>query len=169
MVVGSDAAPVQQIWLGNGMVTATAPAGVLVSSSGASGTNTPGQDQIIAGGPGTGTANGGSVIFGTVPGGVSGATWNNLVNRWKIDSATGNLVSLSTGGIAGVTGTVDFSGGGHTLPAKAGIGAGKPSTCTVGEQYFATDAAPGRRIPGRSKRVEAAAGRSVLSLAARVQ
>ena len=148
MVVGSDAAPVQQIWLGNGMVTATAPAGVLVSSSGASGTNTPGQDQIIAGGPGTGTANGGSVIFGTVPGGASGATWNNLVNRWKIDSATGNLVSLSTGGIAGVTGTVDFSGGGHTLPAKAGIGAGKPSTCTVGEQYFATDAAPGQNLFG---------------------
>jgi hypothetical protein len=127
MVVGSDTSPIQQIWLGNGMVTAAAPPGVLVSSSGASGTNVAGQDQIIAGGPGTGTASGGNVIFGTVPGGASGSTWNNLVNRWKIDSATGNLVSLSTGGIAGVTGTVDFSGGAHTLPAKAGIGANKPS------------------------------------------
>ena len=148
MVVGSDAAPIQQIWLGNGMVTAVAPAGVLVSSSGASGTNVAGQDQIIAGGPGTGTANGGNVIFGTAPGGASGTTWNSLVNRWKIDSATGNLVSLSTGGIAGVTGTVDFSGGAHTLPAKAGIGAGKPSTCTAGEQYFATDATPGQNLFG---------------------
>jgi len=148
MVVGSDASPVQQIWLGNGMVTAAAPAGVLVSSSGASGTNVAGQDQIVAGGPGTGTANGGNVIFGTVPGGASGSTWNSLVNRWKIDSATGNLMSLSTGGIAGVTGTVDFSGGGHTLPAKAGIGASKPATCTVGEQYFATDATAGQNLFG---------------------
>ena len=148
MVVGSDASPIQQIWLGNGMVTATAPAGVLVSSSGASGTNVAGQDYIMAGGPGTGSANGGSVIFATVPGGASGSTWNSLVNRWKIDSATGNLASLSTGGIAGVTGTVDFSGGAHTLPAKAGIGAGKPSTCTAGEQYFATDATPGQNLFG---------------------
>jgi hypothetical protein len=148
MVVGSDASPVQQVWLGNGMVTALAPAGVLVSSSGASGTNVAGQDHIIAGGPGTGTANGGNVIFATVPGGASGSTWNNLVNRWKIDSATGNLMSLSTGGIAGVTGTVDFSGGGHTLPAKTGIGASKPSTCTIGEQYFATDAAAGQNLFG---------------------
>ena len=148
MVVGSDASPIQQIWLGNGMVTAAAPAGVVVSSSGASGTNVAGQDQIIAGGPGTGTANGGNVIFGTVPGGASGSTWNSLVNRWKIDSATGNLVSLSTGGIAGVTGTVDFSGGAHTMPAQAGIGAGKPTTCTVGEQYFATDATPGQNLFG---------------------
>ena len=148
MVVGSDASPVQQIWLGNGIVTATAPAGVLVSSSGASGTNVAGQDYIMAGGPGTGTANGGNVVFATVPGGASGSTWNSLVNRWKIDSGTGNLVSLSTGGISGVTGTVDFSGGAHTLPAKAGIGANKPSTCTVGEQYFATDATPGQNLFG---------------------
>lgn len=148
MVVGSDASPIEQIWLGNGMVTAAAPAGVLVSSSGASGTNVAGQDHIIAGGPGTGTANGGNIIFGTAPGGASGSTWNGLVNRWKIDSATGNLVSLSTGGIAGVTGTVDFSGGAHTLPAKAGIGPSKPSSCTVGEQYFATDATPGQNLFG---------------------
>src|ERR1022692_4585627 len=145
---GSDASPIEQIWLGNGMVTAAAPAGVLVSSSGASGTNVAGQDHIIAGGPGTGTADGGNIIFGTAPGGASGSTWNRLVNRWKIDSATGNLVSLSTGGIAGVTGTVDFSGGAHTLPAKAGIGPSKPSSCTVGEQYFATDATPGQNLFG---------------------
>lgn len=148
MVVGSDASPIQQVWLGNGMVTAAAPAGVVVSSSGASGTNVAGQDHIMAGGPGTGSSNGGNLIFATAPGGVSGSTWNTLVNRWKIDSATGNLLSLSTGGIAGVTGTVDFSGGGHTLPAKTGTGAGKPSTCTMGEQYFATDAAAGQNLFG---------------------
>ena len=148
MVVGSDASPVQQIWLGNGMVSTLSPAGVLLSSSGASGTNMAGQDLIIAGGPGTGSANGGNVVFGTVPGSASGSVWNSLVNRWKIDSATGNLTSLSTGGIAGVTGTVDFSGTAHVLPAKVGIGANKPSTCTVGEQYFASDASAGQNLFG---------------------
>ena len=148
MVVGSDASPVQQIWLGNGMVSTLSPAGVLFSSSGASGTNIAGQDLIIAGGPGTGNANGGNVVFGTVPGSASGSVWNSLVNRWKIDSATGNLTSLSTGGIAGVTGTVDFSGTAHVLPAKVGIGANKPSTCTVGEQYFASDASAGQNLFG---------------------
>jgi hypothetical protein len=148
MVVGSDASPVQQIWLGNGMVSALSPAGVVMSSSGASGTNVTGQDLILGGGPGTGSANGGNVIFGTVPGGASGSLWNSLVDRWKIDSATGNLMSLSTGGINGVTGTVDFSGTAHALPAKVGVGASKPSTCTVGEQYFATDAAAGQNLFG---------------------
>jgi hypothetical protein len=148
MVVGSDPAPIQQIWLGNGMVSALSPSGVLVSSSGASGANAAGQDIILAGGPGTGSANGGNVIFGTVPGAASGSLWNSLVNRWKIDSATGNLMSLSTGGIAGVTGTVDFSGTAHALPARVGAGAGKPSTCTVGEQYFANDAAAGQNLYG---------------------
>ena len=148
MVVGSDPSPIQQIWLGNGMVTALAPVGVVVSSSGASGSNVAGQDLIFGGGPGTGSANGGNVIFGTAPGGGSGSVWNSLVNRWKIDSATGNLVALSTGGITGVTGTVDFSGGAHTLPAKTGLGASKPGTCAVGEQYFATDAAAGQNLFG---------------------
>ena len=148
MVVGSDASPIQQIWLGNGMVTAMAPAGVQVSSSGASGTNVAGQDIILSGGPGTGSASGGNVIFGTVPGGNSGSTWNSLTKRWKIDSATGNLVSLSSGGISGVTGAVDFSGSAHSLPAKVGPGASKPSTCSVGEQYFASDAAAGQNLFG---------------------
>jgi len=148
MVVGSDPSPIQQIWLGNGMVSALSPAGVLVSSSGASGTNVAGQDIVFAGGPGTGSANGGNVVFGTVPGGASGSTWNTLVDRWKVDSATGNLEDLSTGGITGVTGTVDFSGGAHTLPAKVGLGAVKPSACTVGEQFFASDAAAGQNLFG---------------------
>jgi len=148
MVVGSDASPVQQIWLGNGMVSALSPAGVVMSSSGASGTNVAGQDLILGGGPGTGSANGGNVIFGTAPGVVSGSVWNSLVNRWKIDSATGNLEALSTGGITGVTGTVDFSGSAHSLPAKVGPDAGKPATCEVGEQYFATDAVAGQNLFG---------------------
>jgi hypothetical protein len=37
----------------------------------------------------------------------------------------------------------DFSGASHTLPAAKGTIAGKPATCAVGEEYFATDAAAG--------------------------
>ena len=39
------------------------------------------------------------------------------------------------------TGNNDFSGASHTTPAKVGLIANRPATCTVGELYFATDAA----------------------------
>jgi len=39
------------------------------------------------------------------------------------------------------TGNNDFSGASHTTPAKSGLIANRPATCTVGELYFATDAA----------------------------
>src|SRR2546423_15076474 len=41
---------------------------------------------------------------------------------------------------------VDNSAAAHTLPAKVGPGANKPLTCTVGEEYFATDAVPGQNL-----------------------
>jgi hypothetical protein len=41
-------------------------------------------------------------------------------------------------------GTQDFSGAQHTLPTVDGPAAGRPSTCAVGEMYFATDAAAGQ-------------------------
>ena len=39
------------------------------------------------------------------------------------------------------TGNNDFSGASHSLPARTGTIANRPATCTVGELYFATDAA----------------------------
>jgi hypothetical protein len=39
------------------------------------------------------------------------------------------------------TGNNDFSGASHSTPAKAGTIANRPATCTIGELYFATDAA----------------------------
>ena len=39
------------------------------------------------------------------------------------------------------TGNDDFSGASHSTPAKTGTIANRPATCTVGELYFATDAA----------------------------
>jgi Pectate lyase superfamily protein len=42
----------------------------------------------------------------------------------------------------------DFSGASHTLMMKKGTSAAKPSTCIVGEEYFATDATAGQNIFG---------------------
>ena len=41
-------------------------------------------------------------------------------------------------------GKMDASAASHTLPARTGPAAAKPATCTVGEMYFATDAAAGQ-------------------------
>lgn len=43
-------------------------------------------------------------------------------------------------------GTQDFSASAHTLPARKGLTAALPSACTVGEEYFATDAAAGQNM-----------------------
>jgi len=45
------------------------------------------------------------------------------------------------GGSNAWTGSNDFSLASHTTPARAGTLANRPATCTVGELYFATDAA----------------------------
>ena len=50
------------------------------------------------------------------------------------------LVGL-LGGSNSWTGNNDFSGASHSTPAKTGTIANRPTTCTVGELYFATDAA----------------------------
>jgi hypothetical protein len=42
-----------------------------------------------------------------------------------------------------ITGSWDASGATHTHPIKTGVAASKPATCTVGEEYFATDATAG--------------------------
>ena len=41
-------------------------------------------------------------------------------------------------------GSWDASGATHTLPSKRGTVAQLPATCTLGEEYFATDAAAGQ-------------------------
>jgi hypothetical protein len=77
-------------------------------------------------------------------------------------STAGNVVTISsTGGGSGslpstvvetnqsnayTAGTQDFRLANHTLPVVTGTAAGKPSTCIVGEQYFATDATAGQNL-----------------------
>ena len=51
-------------------------------------------------------------------------------------------------GNTATAGTQDFSQAAHTLPMKSGSTSAMPSTCTVGEAYFATDATAGSNLYG---------------------
>lgn len=68
----------------------------------------------------------------------NGANSKTLANG--IDPAT--LPTLA--GTNAYTGTQNSSGAAHTMPAKSGVAASKPATCTIGEMYFATDATAGQ-------------------------
>jgi hypothetical protein len=47
---------------------------------------------------------------------------------------------------SGSVSVVDFSGSGSTAPAKAGSSASRPTACTQGQIYFATDVAAGQNL-----------------------
>jgi len=47
---------------------------------------------------------------------------------------------------SGANAVVDFSGAGSTAPVKAGLSAARPSSCTAGQMYFASDAAAGQNL-----------------------
>ena len=47
---------------------------------------------------------------------------------------------------SGTSATVDFSGAASTVPVETGVLAARPSTCTVGQMYFATDATAGQNL-----------------------
>ncbi|MBV8730552.1 MAG: hypothetical protein JO336_12170, partial [Acidobacteriia bacterium] len=54
-----------------------------------------------------------------------------------------NAVATNTGNVY-TAGTQDFRAAAHTLPAVTGLTSARPSTCTIGEMYFATDAIAGQ-------------------------
>src|SRR5664279_1651418 len=47
---------------------------------------------------------------------------------------------------SGSVSTVDFSAAGATAPAKAGPSASRPTACSQGQIYFATDVAAGQNL-----------------------
>jgi hypothetical protein len=70
-------------------------------------------------------------------------------NAFSGTIADGNLPADAVRTGAGATFgafTYNFAAAAHTLPAQTGHTASKPSTCTVGELYFATDATPGQQL-----------------------
>ena len=71
---------------------------------------------------------------------------NTWIQQAAGGSSLGATVVQTNQSNAYTTGTQDFSGAAHTLPAVKGVATSKPATCTVGEQYFATDAAAGQNL-----------------------
>jgi len=89
LVVGTSGGSgmfISNVFFGNG-VTATTPQAYTINGSGGSGTNVAGGNITIAGGKGTGNANGGSIIFSTSDAGGSGATLQSLTEKVRITPA----------------------------------------------------------------------------------
>lgn len=106
LVVGSSWNPVRitDSYWGNG-VTNNFPSAFTFNATGGEGTDNVGADLKIAGGKGTGAANGGKIIFQTAPAGPAGTTPNALVDRVTITS-DGNVAI----GTATPTAVLDVNG-----------------------------------------------------------
>jgi hypothetical protein len=96
-VAGSNTAAIVAIYFGNGETNA-APQNITFNATGGSGANVAGASVTHAGGIGTGTGAGGSLIFQTAAAGASGSTANTLATALTIDQF-GNLVQ-GTGALA---------------------------------------------------------------------
>jgi len=84
-VAGSDFAPTTDVYFGRGVVHAT-PVDATVHGTGGSGTDVAGASLYLAGGKGTGSGAGGSLIFQTAAAGASGSTLNTLTTHVEINS-----------------------------------------------------------------------------------
>jgi len=98
-------------------------------------TGVPTLTNTVFGRSGTVTAQTGDYTFAQIGGSASAAQLPAVAMR----TDQGNAVTA---------GTQDFSQAGHTLPMKSGTTAAMPSTCSVGETYFATDGAAGSNLFG---------------------
>ena len=79
-IVGSSTAPTTQAFIGNGESNVT-PLGIVFNATGGFGANVAGASLTLAGGIGTGSGAGGSVIIQTAPASSSSSTPNALANR----------------------------------------------------------------------------------------
>jgi hypothetical protein len=68
----------------------------------------------------------------------------NSGSRLTINAPLPSTVAYTGQSNTWSAGTQDFHAAAHTLPSKNGLTSALPSTCTVGEEYFATDAAAGQ-------------------------
>lgn len=103
IVFGSTSLPYTSAYMGAGVVHATPP-DFAINATGGSGTNIAGGALTLAGGKGTGTGAGGSLLFKTAAAGASGTTLNSLTTRFEITGA-GTLDFKNSP-------VVNFSGGG---------------------------------------------------------
>lgn len=104
-VFGSDTSSTQNVYFGSG-VASTSPIAYTINGTGGSGSNVAGGNVRIAGGQGTGSAAGGSVIIQISTAGSSGSSANALHDNATFD-ANGLTINPKTTG-AGNTGEVRF-------------------------------------------------------------
>jgi len=99
---------------------------------------------VDSGSPCTAAAvsNSGALTAGNVVSGAGGAVVQD--GGFAISDIQRLSQTQTVAGDKTYTGRLDASGATHTLPSKTGLTANKPATCTVGEEYFATDAAAGQ-------------------------
>ncbi|MFA4879991.1 MAG: hypothetical protein WC650_00005, partial [Candidatus Doudnabacteria bacterium] len=88
-VVGSADAPINQMYLGEGIISAT-PQDLTINTTGGNGTNIAGGNLIFAGGKGTGNAAGGYISFKTSDAGASGTPLQSLTEKMRLTTG-GNL------------------------------------------------------------------------------
>ena len=118
LVIGSSGDPISSVYIGSG-VTAVSPSSITYNATGGSGTNIAGASLTLAGGKGTGTGAGGSVIlstalqattsstiqptltprltisYGAVTTDASTATWADALN-FVFGSTTGTKIATAT-------------------------------------------------------------------------
>jgi len=99
----------------------------------------------------TGNASGNvSTVFGRA-GAVTAQTGDYTFSQIGGTESASQLPTVAVRTDQGNTvtaGTQDFSQSAHTLPMKSGTSAAMPSACSIGETYFATDAAAGNNFFG---------------------
>jgi hypothetical protein len=98
LVAGSDSAPINYGYLGNGQVNTSPTTFFALGVTGGSGSNVVGTELRLCGGISTGTGVGGSVVIQTSPAGTSGSTPNTLATRLTVDQK-GNVV-VGSGALA---------------------------------------------------------------------
>ena len=119
---GTAGGRIDATYFGKGPVNA-APTATSLNATGGSGTDIAGASLTLAGGRGTGTGAGGSLLFQTAPAGTTGTGLNTLATRLTIDQR-GNIVP-GTAALA-TTATDGFL----YLPTCAGTPTGVPTAYT---------------------------------------
>ena len=119
LVIGSsNASVISDAYIGNG-VYASSPQAITLHSTGGLGTDHAGANFIIAPGQGTGAGAGGYFSVQTAAAGTTGAIFNSLTERFRIDSTGLTSVKGSFNAGSSAQMTIDTSGnigtsGGHT-------------------------------------------------------
>jgi hypothetical protein len=96
--LGSDSGPVTEMWLGRSVYSAT-PSDILVSATGGSGSNIAGANFVLSGGPGTGSAASGAIVFEAALGGSSGTLWNAVGEVARVNGAGLKITPLTVGAL----------------------------------------------------------------------